>query len=83
MLLVINQFHEDILEQAASNRASLILKNNLQNMQILQLFTMAIKMEIIYKSYKVSKLWGLGEERPSGLIKRGGEMQVLETQLWN
>jgi hypothetical protein len=42
MLLAINKLYEDILEQVASNKSSVLEKNILQNKQILQLFTMVI-----------------------------------------
>ncbi len=40
----------NMIEQIATNKSSLLLKNILQNTQILQLFTMVIKTESIYKS---------------------------------
>jgi hypothetical protein len=49
MFLAKKQFHENIL-QVASNKSSVSQKNILQNTQTLQLFTIVIKMEIIYKS---------------------------------
>ncbi len=39
-----------MIEQVASNKSSLFLKNILQSTQSLQLFTMNIKTESIYKS---------------------------------
>ncbi len=39
------------IEQVPSNKSSLLLKNILQNTQRLQLFTINIKTESIYKSY--------------------------------
>jgi hypothetical protein len=41
-----------IIEQVAWNISSLLLNNILQNTQTLQLFTMIIKTESIYKSIK-------------------------------
>ncbi len=49
-----------MLEQVALNKSSLLPKNILQSPQILQLFTMNIKTEIIYKSYlkfQAAKAW--------------------------
>jgi hypothetical protein len=40
-----------MIEQVAWNKLSSILQNILQNTQTLQLFTMIIKTESIYKSY--------------------------------
>ncbi len=40
-----------IIEQVAWNKSSLLLNIIIQNTQTLQLFTMNIKTEIIYKSY--------------------------------
>jgi hypothetical protein len=41
-----------MIEQIAWNKSSLVLKKILQNTQTLQLFTMIIKSESIFKSYK-------------------------------
>ncbi len=38
-----------MIEQVASNKSSLFLKNILENTQTLQLFTVNIKSECIYK----------------------------------
>ncbi len=40
-----------MIEQVVNNTFSLLLNNILQNAQTLQLFTMIIKIENIYKSY--------------------------------
>jgi hypothetical protein len=40
-----------MIAQVVKNKLSLLLKNNLQNAQTLQLFTMIIKTESMYKSY--------------------------------
>ncbi len=40
-----------MIEQVAWNESSLLLENILQTTQTLQLFTMNIKTESIYKSY--------------------------------
>jgi hypothetical protein len=40
-----------IIEQVALNKSSLLLKNILQNTQTLQLYTITIKTESIYKTY--------------------------------
>jgi hypothetical protein len=40
-----------MIDQVASNKSSLLLKDISQNAQTLQLFAMNIKTEIIYKSY--------------------------------
>ena len=43
---------------------------------------MIIKAESIYKRKQNAEKQGLGEERPSGLIKReGGETEALEVRL--
>jgi len=41
----------NIIEQAASNKSSLLLRMQIDNTQTLQLFTMIIKTESILKSY--------------------------------
>ncbi len=41
----------DVIEQVALNRSNLLLKNILQNTQTVQLFTINIETESIYKSY--------------------------------
>jgi hypothetical protein len=40
-----------MIEQIGHNKLGLLLKNILQNTQTVQLFTVIIKTEIIYKSY--------------------------------
>jgi hypothetical protein len=50
-----------IIEQVAWNKSSLLLNIIIQNTQTLQLFTVIIKTEIIYKSYKKARLDGLGD----------------------
>jgi hypothetical protein len=50
-----------IIEQVDSNKLSLLLKNILQNTQLLQLFTEIIKTEIIYKSNKDATIEGTNE----------------------
>jgi hypothetical protein len=40
-----------MIEQSAWNKSSLLPDNSLQNTLTLQLFTMSIKTESIYKSY--------------------------------
>ena len=44
-------FPTSIIKQVAWNKSSLLLKNILQNTQILQLLIKVIKTESIYKSY--------------------------------
>ncbi len=62
----------DILkEQVASNKSSLLLKMQKQNTQTLQLFAERIEMESIYKSKQNTSRMAL-VQRPSGLIKSGG-----------
>jgi hypothetical protein len=51
-----------IIEQVALNKSSLLLKIQEQNIQTLQLFTMIIKTESVYKSNQNAKLEGLGAE---------------------
>jgi hypothetical protein len=40
-----------MIEQVVQNKLGLLLKNILQNTQTVQLFTVIIKTESIYKSY--------------------------------
>jgi hypothetical protein len=54
--------------QVAWNKSSLLLRKKELNVQILQLFTIAIKMESIYKRLLKCQA---RLQRPSGLIKRG------------
>ncbi len=65
-----------IIEQAASNKLSLLLKIKMQKTQTLQLFKKIIQTESIYKSY-----WNVNQkswvQRPSGLIKKGEEARAL------
>jgi hypothetical protein len=42
---------KNIIEEAAYNKSSLLLRNILQNTQTLRLFTMNNKIVCIYKSY--------------------------------
>ncbi len=49
-------------EQVASKKLSLLLKIQIQNTQMLQLFTKTIKTENIYKSYLKCQAEGLGLE---------------------
>ncbi len=49
-------------KQVAWNESSLFLKIQKLNTQMLQLFTMNIKKEIIYKSFWNANLEGLGAE---------------------
>ncbi len=51
-----------MIEQVASNKSSLLQNNILQNAQTLQLFTINIKTEIIYKTYYNFDQPGLGRE---------------------
>jgi hypothetical protein len=57
-----SQFDQHIIEQAASDKSSLILKIILQNTQTLQIFTKIIKTESIHRSYKNPKLAGLSSD---------------------
>jgi hypothetical protein len=58
------------MEQVASYKSSLLLKIILESTPTLQLFTIIIKTESIYKYNKYAKFEGLVGERPSGLISR-------------
>ncbi len=58
-------------EQVAWNKSSLLLKNILQNTQILQLSKIKIKTENIYNSYKNDNFVAWAEE-PRGFIKMRG-----------
>ncbi len=68
-------------EQVNWNKINLLLKNPLQYRQTLQLFTIITKTESIQKVIKMPSCKAWGEERPSILIKRGGEGQELKTRL--
>jgi hypothetical protein len=49
-----------MIKQVASNKSSVFLNIQKENIQTLQLFTRIIKMESIYKSNENAKLSGLG-----------------------
>jgi hypothetical protein len=55
-----------IIEQDVQNQSNLFQNNILQNTQTLELFTMIIETEIIYKSNKMPSLMAW-VERPRGL----------------
>ncbi len=61
------------------NKSSLLLKNILQNAKTLQLLTMNIKTESIYKVIKMPswKAWG----DTYSFIKRGGGAQALKVRV--
>ncbi len=61
LLLALFQIYYDRIESAA-NKLSLLLRIKIQNAQTLQLFTMNIKTESIYKSSLNAKMLGLGAE---------------------
>jgi hypothetical protein len=50
------------IKQVAWNKSSLLLRNNLQNTQTAEQFTMNIKTESINKVIQNAKLGGLGRE---------------------
>jgi hypothetical protein len=57
------------------NKSNLLLKNILQNAQVLQLLTMNIKTEIIHKSYSEYLVGSLGWKALSSNLK--GEASAL------
>ncbi len=60
----------EVYSQVASTKSSLLLKIIFPRTQTLQLLTMIIKTESIYKSNQNAKLKRLVDERPIGPIKR-------------
>ncbi len=69
-----------MIVQVASNKSSLLLKIILQKAQTLQLFTLNIKTESIYKSYKNAKLEGFGSKGWRS-IEIGDGVQALKVRV--
>ncbi len=67
-----------IIKWDTCNKSSLLLKLQTQNTQKLQLLTMTIKIESIYKSYWNAKSWMAWVQRPNGLIKVDGNSSAFK-----
>jgi hypothetical protein len=69
----VTQRSQRFIEKVALNKSSFITEDLNTKHKHLQPFTKIIKTESTYQRNQNVKLWGLGKERPSGLIRRDKE----------